>query len=214
MQIPGLSQAKVQDLPSAPLMPRLVLEEPLTLTLVFAAAAVVGWFVLNRVGKARRAAMVALVGAGLAIGVQVLARAVTTDREQMLDATRELVRVTAHADTAALRPLLAPEVRLTNEYSLAATEVQGANWGREEILSNVQKVLKDKYPLKEAAILQVQGIKDRDGAGRTQVRVRAVLQNPPIPIISWWRIEWVKKEGAWVVRGIEPMDLGIGGAGG
>jgi hypothetical protein len=213
MQIPG--QVQVPSLPSPPLLQRLTLEEPGTLTVAFVVAAAIGFYVLNRQGKASRGFLAAAIGVGLAIGVQVLARLIETDRERIMGATAELVRTTAHADVEELSKLLAKEVRFSNDFDLTNSEVQTDKaWDRDEILAKVREYMTRRYALKEAAILETQGIIDRPGVGRTQVRVRAVPEAAGFPIISWWRIDWVKKDDGWVVKGIQPMDLGLGGMGG
>lgn len=205
-----LGQA-VPMLPAAPLFRRLLLEEPGTLTAVLVVAAIVGFYLFNRSGKTREAFWWALVVLVAAAGVQTAARSIQTDREAILEATKELVRVTSRADTAALEPMLASDVRLSNDFNLARSEAQFDS-DKAQILADVRTYLKDRFPLKECAILDTQGVIDRDGYGRTQVRIRAVPEALGFPNISWWRIDWQRQpDGSWLVRGIQPVDLGLKG---
>ena len=206
-----LAQSTVQVLPSPPLVTRLILEDPLLLTAALIVAAIAAFFIYNARQKTKAAMAWCATGLALAAGVQILAFAITTDREKIIAATTPLVSATAAGDAARLDPMLDSTVRLTNDFNLAADELpHGQGWDKAQILAQVRSYLGEKWRIKEAAILEVQGIIDGEGRGRTQVRVRATPDVTEFPIISWWRLDWKKSaKGAWLVTGIQPIDVGL-----
>jgi hypothetical protein len=205
--------AQAAPLPDPALLPKLLFEEPLLLTGILIVAAVGAFFFLNSQGKVKRAAIVGGIGLLIAGAVQVLAFSVETAREKIIAATTPLVDATAAADTARLDPMLHDSVKLTNDRGLTAGGGElptGGTWDKAQILSQVRSQLGDKWRLKEATVLDVQGVIDLPGQGRTQVRVRATLDAWSVPFTSVWRIEWREdSRGGWQVTGIEPVDLGF-----
>jgi hypothetical protein len=210
------AQSGVPSLPGAPVLTRLLLEEPLLLTGALIAVSVAIFFVFNSQGKVKKAVLWGGVGLAVSVGVLILANAVETDREKIIAATTPLVRVTAAADTSRLSPMLHDEVQLSNDQSLAADQLpHGQSWNKDQILTQVTKYLGGEMRLKpkETAIIQVDGVIDSPGRGRTQLQVRVVPELYEFPSISWWRIDWKQDQaGDWKVIGIQPLDVGLPGA--
>lgn len=206
-----LAQATIPTLPGPPLTPRLLLEEPLLLTGILIVLGVAGFVVFNAQGKVRLALMASAAGFLLAAGVQVLALIVETPREKLLKATTGLVTATAHADVVALSPMLDPKVHLSNGFNVMYWPSGGEATDRDELLARVREYIGRQYPLKECAILETLAVVDGPGIGRSQVRVRAVMESWGVPIVSWWRIEWREGKEGWMATDIQPLDLGIAG---
>lgn len=199
------------SLPSPPFFSRYLFEEPLAPAIVFLIASVIVFFLFNTRGEVKKAIGLSSLGAVLAVAVFLLAEFVQTDREKIIAATTPLVSATAAADTSRLSPMLHDQVRLTNDLNLAADELpHGEDWDKARILAQVDSYLGRRWKLKEAAILEVQGVIDRPGRGRTQVRIRTTPEVLSIPLISWWRLDWQEDpDGRWRVIGIQPLDLGL-----
>lgn len=206
-----LAQAAVPPLPSPPFFSRYLFEEPLLPAIVLLIASVIVFFIFNSKGAVKRAIGFSSLGAVLAMGVFLLAEFIQTDREKIIDATTPLVSATAAADTARLSPMLHEQVRLTNDLNLAADELpHGEDWDKARLLNQVSSYLGQRWRIKEAAILEVHGVIDRPGRGRTQVRIRTTPELMEIPLTSWWRIDWQEDpDGRWRVIGIQPLDLGL-----
>lgn len=205
-----LAQA-VPSLPEPPLVRRLLLEDPNMITAALVVAAIAGFYFLNRKSRPREAFFWCFSVLLAAAGLQGLARGVETEREVLLRVTTRLVSVTSKADAASLSSMLSSDCRLSNDFNLADHRIP-FDADKQQILGAVRSFLKDQYPLKECAILETQAVVDGDAAGRTQVRIRAVPEALGAPIISWWRMDWKRgSSGEWLVRGIQPMDLGLAG---
>lgn len=150
-------------------------------------------------------ALGALAGATLAAGILV-----TTDRERLVTTTRDLIDATARANTIALAGMLAPDARLVVDVPIAEAGLRptGAGIERDAILKLVADTLGGQWPLKEHDILEVQSTLVGPGVGRTQVRVRAVLEAIGLPIASWWRIEWRRDpDGSWRAVGVRLLHV-------
>lgn len=210
-QNPFADTPSVEPLPGAPLWARALLEQPWYLAGALALGAVVVFMLLNQRGRAKLGAGVAAAMVLAGAGVLILGSLVVTQREQMAAASRELVAVTARGDTSALATMLAPDARLFSEIQVAEFRVPEGGFGRDEILDKVGRWIGDN-PISECSVGEVQAETLGPGVGRTQVRVRVVLEKYKVAEGSWWRIGWRKSaDGRWRVTSIQP--LYIAGAG-
>jgi hypothetical protein len=202
--------AAVQSLPDPPFLAGLMDGQPWLISAILLLLGGSIWFMLRNQGKPRPGALALLILALLAIGLQVAAMLVTTDRERLTAATEELVRSTATAQTGAVERLLASDVRLIAERDrLGPFAISSSGWDKDEILAQVNRTLGGAYRLKEYAILQTQAEQRGPTSGRTQVRVRVVPEAYPAPTLSWWRIEWRKESGDWKAVLIQPLEVGF-----
>lgn len=189
--------ASVAPLPSAPFLERFVLENPWPAVILLGLLAIAVFVVLNTRAKVRQGLIAAGVMMALAGGCYLASVLVTTPREQMKRATRELVGATARVDLIELDRLLADDlsVRVTG---LARSA------GKSETMDAVENRLGRQYRVKEHAILETQATLDGPRLGRTQVRVRVGSEYGVLP--SWWRVDWeLGPDEEWRARRIEAL---------
>jgi hypothetical protein len=196
----------IPPLPAPPLWERALLEQPGYLALFLLLAGIVVFILLNQRGKPRQGAAAATGLVLASIGVMLLGMMVQTEREQMADATRTLVDVTARNDTAALGEMLAPDARLFAGMPIPeVAAVPSAGLDRDGILRAVNTAL-TREPLKEARVTRVQAERLSPGAGRTQATVRVVVERYAVPNTSVWRLNWRRSsDGRWRITQIEPV---------
>lgn len=191
-----LSFLEVPDpapLPGPSTLSHVLLESPLSPTIVLVAIALVAYVVLN--ARARFKQGLAVAGACvLAAGaLWVLAAVVTTDHERLNRAATDLVDAVAAADVDAVDAALAPEAQLMDVPTLNALD-------KRAILAAVESQLGAGAPFEvtEHAILEVQTALDGPRAGRVQVKVRVQTRGMGIPNISWWGLGLIRGEdGQW-----------------
>jgi hypothetical protein len=166
----------------------------------------VGSFVALRNQRKERAGFLALLGAiAAAVGLQIAAELVVTERERMSEATMELVRATAGADTARLEGLLAEDVRVIATAELPGWTVPLGGLDKGATLAAVSDLLGSRHTPDEYAVLELQAQQTGRTLGRTQVRVRVSVER--IPGLSWWRIDWRKDpRGEWRAIMIELIE--------
>jgi hypothetical protein len=195
---------QVPPLPGPPLWEKLLLEQPVYLSGFLILAAIVALAMLRQRGRSRQGAIVAGALVLAAIAIYALGAAVTTEREQMADATTALVDAAATGNPALVDPMLAPDVRLFTQFRAPGVSVPTGALDKPAILDAMRRLLSE-YPLKEHTIGQMQAQSTGPGVGRTQVRLRVVAQQYEVPIGSWWLIGWKRTNGRWVATSIEPL---------
>ncbi len=191
------------DLPAAPLLDRLLFENPWPLSIALVVLGVGAYLVLNSRGKPGKGGVFALIGLLLAAAVWVASSMVVTTRERLELLTKELVAAVATADTTQLDRLLAPDIRL---YAFFATD----GIGKDLILDRVRRDFgaSGPYRVKEHAVLENDATLDGPRVGRVQVKVRVTSENFGFPNLSWWKIDYREEGGQWRVTGIEPISIG------
>lgn len=180
------------DLAPPPMFEHLFLESPWAVMAVCLIAA----GLLLMAGRRRRSkglAMLSVVALALAGGVFGLARAVTTDREQLIEDTRALVDATLPLDPAALDRLLDPAVTVSGP--------DGTVWlAAGQIRPRLRTALR-RVSLNGQRARSVQAVTHDTGWGESTVSVRTELSGGA-PIHTGWRLSWHRgKEtgGAWRV---------------
>ncbi|MBX3385664.1 MAG: hypothetical protein KF768_03755 [Phycisphaeraceae bacterium] len=185
----GADPSTVPQLPRPPLWEVWLFESAWTPAIGLLAAGVVAFWLLNRAGKARQGA---LAGAGCvaAAGALLLtAMLVETPREQMVERTRALIRVTAdqlgatiaRGEDPPLADLLAEDVVLM---------MGGQDWliGSDQVMAQVETVPKWGVRVERAAVVRSSAQSRDRNSGFTQVWVRA--EGNFALARSWWRIGW------------------------
>jgi hypothetical protein len=205
----------VTPLPSPPPLSGLMDGQPwlISAILLVAAFAVYHFTRTDALSHPGRAGAAILVLA--AIGLQVLAAAITTDRERIAATTSLLVNSTARADTGAVSLLLADDARLFSPSSVPQVPIPQQGLDKGGILAAIGLAVGHLYPLKDHSIREIQAETTSANTGRTQVMVRVVPEATQFPYTSWWRIGWRKSPaGEWKAISIEPIELPYAGLGG
>ncbi|CAG0961824.1 hypothetical protein PHYC_00767 [Phycisphaerales bacterium] len=195
-------------LPASPFLSRMLLESPWPVVLLLAIAAGLCWIVLSNRGNSARARGSCGLLLALAVGVLVLASAITTGREAVREAAKQLVRDVAAADVPALRSALAFECVLR----LASN---GPELDASEILDRVERDFSDRGPfkVKEYGILETQSAVYDDGLASAQIKVRVTAESGGL-LLSWWRVDFRPEGGRWRVVSIRMLSNSATGVGG
>ena len=200
------ASSNVPALPSPPIFERLFFEQPLAPAAFLVLAALAAAFILNNRGKLARGVLLGSLLMALGLGVYTLGAVVTTERERMARATRDLVDAVATVDIPATDRLLAPDARLFSRFRAPGLSAPQQGMDKAGILAAVPAAL-GQYPLKEHAVQQVQAQSTGRGIGVTQVQVRVVPEATAFPHTSWWRISWRRDGEVWRATAIEPVDV-------
>lgn len=199
-------------LPEPPALERYLFETPWPTAILIALGAVAVAYALNRSGKGRPAAWTALGGLLVAAGVVITGLVVTTDRERVADACRELVDATAAIAPERLDLILHPDVRATTRF--------GSAHGSGPVVDFVRRRLPGAG-ISSARVLEVNAALTAGDLATTQVRVR--VESDVAPPNSWWRVDWQRDASAdpedpahgWRATRIEPLwILGVPNPGG
>lgn len=191
------STPNIPQLPSPPLLERILLDNPWPLVIVLGVAAIVIFVMLNGRGKLRAGLVAAgtlLLAAGGAYLTSVL---VTTPREQIKQATRELIDATADVQLGRLEHLLDDDLVI---------RVFGVprDAGKTGTLSAVDRRLGGQYVVREHSIQQMHATIDGPRVGRTHVRVH--VGSDMGALSSWWRVDWERgPDDIWRARRIEAL---------
>jgi hypothetical protein len=197
--------AAVEPLPGPGLFPGLLDGQPWLASFVLILAGLAAFVTLRNQGR-HGAAIWSLTAAFIFdAGLHAAAHFIMTDRERTAQATLELVRATAKADTAAIDPMLAPGARVIASTVIPGFVIPREGLEKREVLDEVSRYLGGTYKIDEYAVLETQAQRLGPTTGRTQVRVRTVIG---YPIISWWRIDWRRTEGGqWRATLIEFLEF-------
>lgn len=189
--------AAVTPLPSPPFFERFVLENPWPAVILLALVGIAALAIFNARAKLKSGLAVGGVLFALAGGCFLAGVLVTTPREKLKQATRELVGATARVDRVELDRLL------SDDLSVRVTRLSRSS-GKRETMDAVETLLGRQYRVKEHSILEMQATLDGPRLGRTQVCVRIGSDYGLLP--SWWRVDWeLGSEGVWRARRIEAL---------
>lgn len=158
------------------------------------------FLVFNRLGRAKQGGYLVLAAFALSAGLWALGRWVQTDRERVMDRTRELVRSTATANLTALAPMLADDAVLLE--FLDRGEVR-----KDRLLDQVERSLAQSYRLRSWAILDLQAVVRPSGAARTQLLVRVEAESERLVNFSWWQVDWRRSGETYVVERLKPLAI-------
>lgn len=181
-----------------PALERYTLESPWLLMGVLALAGFVAFWVFNTRGKLRIGFAAAAIGLALAGGVFALASMVTTPREEIMHATRELVRTVVDNDKPGARLLLDDTLRfdvprVTNELD------------RESVLTQIDRA-HDIVEMRGHRVLAVRADTRGPEIGRSLVEIW--LETSGAPPRTTWQIDWARlPDGRWVATRIEAVNI-------
>jgi hypothetical protein len=170
------------QLESPPLLELLFLESPWAVMVVCLVAAVILFSSGQRRHK-RGLLFGSGVAVGVALGVYILAGAVTTDREQLIQNTSDLVASTSPLDSAVLNRLIDPGAVVTGP--------DGAVWlNAGEVMPRLERVL-NRITINSQAIRTVNALAHDDVRGESIVTVRTDAGGSGVgPINTGWRLFW------------------------
>jgi hypothetical protein len=215
-----LVDSPVPMLPEAGVFERFVLESPWLLVGVVVFLALAAFLAFNKAGKLRQGVISLVAGLVVAGLAAVLGMAITTERERLQMRTRDLVRLTADANTSELKDYLDPHVKFSG-----ISEV-GSLHERDVLLESVRRYLGEMFKVRSHSLSRVGATIDGENVARTQVRVWVHVDKDAAmydaPIGSWWRIDWRRDPvagaapgradyGPWRVSRVSLMQLdGLG----
>ncbi len=182
---------------------------PWPVAAILIAVGLVGFFLLNRMGKPARTSLGVLVlGVGLGLAVVLLASLVTTTREKIMIRTRAFIAAAAQADRAGADPLLAPDLELRGLGS-------GRIIDRARLLTIIDSDMKTRWVVKEHSIGTLRSVIDGPNTARSQVEVSVTPRDFPMSMGSWWLLRWrMDPDGTWRITSIEPQQIdGVGSPG-
>lgn len=196
------SASAVPELDAPPQFEQYVLVSPWPLVALLIAAGIVGFFVLNRLGKPARLSVGALaLGVLLGVGIALAAALVTTTRERIMIQTRAFIDAAARADAATADPLLAPDFELRGLGNVKAMD-------RARLLSIIEKDMAARWAVKEHSISTLRSIADLPNTARSQVQVSVTPREFPYPMSSWWLLRWrMEPNGVWRMTSMEPQQI-------
>lgn len=164
-------------------------------------AILLGFIILPRLGRGRLGLTLGLIGLALAAIAGTASWWVQTPREQLRQATRELVSGIARGDPAPAEQLLAPDVRLT---LLGSTDPIN----RAQMLERIRSDMTGRYAVREqrASLSRLLASIDGPNVARTQTRIQAVHDATSFPVSTWWTFHWRRASlnaGPWQVVNLE-----------
>jgi hypothetical protein len=185
---------------SPPMFEHLFLESPWAVVAVCVIASIV-LIAVGRQRRSKRLAGVSVATLALAVGIWALANAVTTDREQLIQDTQDLVAATGPLDGAALDRLIDPNVTVSGP--------DGTVWlGSGLVTPRLHRVV-SRFGVNGQRTRNVQAIAHDTGWGESTVTVRTDLSSTGgAPINTGWRLTWHRgpeTDGGWRVVDIRWM---------
>lgn len=195
-------------LPGAPFLTGVLLESPWPMVLLLGITAGLVWILYSNRGQIRKARAGAAILLAAAVGVFLLARLVTTDREAVRQIARQLVRDVAAANVPGVRGALAQECELLLSATAPAMDAN-------DILERVERDFSSRgpYRVKDYGILETQSATYPDGLASVQIKVRVTAESGGI-LLSWWRLDFRGEAGGWRVTRIRMLSNSAGSAAG
>jgi len=163
----------------------LFLESPWPVMVVGAVASLVLLF-LWRQRRKNSLGLLSLVPILFAVGVWFLAGAVTTDREQLIQDTRDLVAATSPLDSAALDRLIDPAATVSGPDSSV--------WLASGQLRPRLNTVLNRVTLNSQRTRGIQAIAHDTGWGESTVTVRSDISGGS-PVNTGWLLTWHRGEG-------------------
>lgn len=189
-------------LPSPPLIEHALFESPWAYALAFVIAGLVARAVLRRQERASQGMVAGLAGLVLGGGLVLVASLVTTERETLIERTKELVAEVGALDGSGTRPYLAGEVGV----AVLSSE---AVWSRDDVVRRVE-TLGSITSITGARASGVRASVDSKEVARTTLRVWADLDGEFYKGRqgSDWLLVWRKLDGGvWEVTRIECLKI-------
>lgn len=187
------------NLAPSPLWQEWLFENPWPLVIVLIAVAVVVRLVATR----RKQPRVNFAAAGallLAVGVYLLTMFVATDRERLVDRTKELVEATAPLDSAAMDGLIARGAIVSGP--------DGAAWVEYDSIRSELEAVVGRYGGFDHAIRGLGAEVTSAVRGRSLLSLSTTAESIGMPIRTQWLITWRKEsDGQWRVIEISWLEF-------
>lgn len=182
-----------------PLLQVWAFEKPLIPAMLVVLLGVASLIVLNRAGQARRGLLACGIGLLLAGALFVSAALVTTERERVRTATRNLVAAVAEPDLAAAESLMRETVSLRMRLGASGSD-------RDALLSQIER-LHAEAEVRGASVLdaRVRLVSGTIATCYARVKVEGNAGGWPIPPYSWWELSFAKDDEQWRLSAIEPL---------
>ena len=196
--------SEVENLPPAPLPIDWLLERPLPLLILVLSVGGVATMILASRAEGRRALLAALISLAVAGGLYGLSRMVVTEREVVMNRTRDLIAGVALADFRKVDELLGERVLLT-------TAGQTVNRSRDWVLE-VTAGLTGEI---ESHSITERGVSLDDpmpNQARSRISVSTTFSNsarvPAGTVGSSWEVTWKREsDGRWRISAIDCLSL-------
>lgn len=173
-------------------------EKPITSAAVVAFAACIVAVVLYRRGRVRGAWGAAGVGMALTAGVFMTGRMVTTDRERIVQGTKDFVAAVAESDPIVVRELLDDRLIVTSRSMLAP------NVDKDTVIT-ITRQMRDAGIRSHFVKIDQAGV-SRSGVGSIEMRVQVTGEYGPAT--SRWRLEWQRHtDGVWRIVEIDCLSI-------
>jgi hypothetical protein len=199
-----VSQTAPPGLLAASIVDRYLFENPWPLigAIIFAAAIALAF--LSRKGKSTPSPAGVVIALACCLGVWLVARNVTTDRERVRALTLQLVDVTARSDEAALAPMLADDFTL---YLRVGNVSHDTSMDRAATLQQIHRTLGTIYKPKDWRVTTNE-VATNDTQATSNLSVTVTTEMYPMPHRSSWRVDWRREPGGrWRVFAIELLDM-------
>jgi hypothetical protein len=189
-------------LPPAPFFARWFLETPVPTIIVFAIAAMVGWWWFQRAGKLR-AAWITVAACIIAAGLTyLLATVVVTEREKLQARAGDLIKAAIATDANTVETYLREDVSVT---------LLGDGKPSLNKATIVQRLREDRFTrdhVQSARLGWVTATLDGPNVARTQCRIYTNLDYAGS---TTWMIHWARKDqnSPWQVRMIDGQQIGV-----
>lgn len=182
-----------------------VFEQPLMPVVVLVLVGLAAAFTLRRSGKPRPAALAIAAAGVVCVGLVLSSGLVTTQREHVAQASREIIRVVAENDRDAATEKMRPTVSLRMGFGAASDT-------REALLRQIDR-LHSVATVRGARVLdtRVQVRSPTLAVAYVRVRVEGDVNGFPIPPYSWWELNFATSDdpaspgGAWDLAAIKPL---------
>jgi len=174
------------NLDPPPMLEHLLLESPWAVMGVLLIAAFV-MALASRRKRSKAVALCALATLGLSAGVFVLAKAVVTDREQLIQNTHALIGATAPLDPVELDRLIDPQATVSGP--------DGTVWlNYDQIRPRLDRVVR-RFGVQSQRIREAQGLSHDGVWGESTVIVRTQASGSGgMPVNTGWLLTWHKDQ--------------------
>lgn len=197
-----LTPPSLPSLPRPPIIPHLLFESPLPLSIAILAAGVIAAIAFRRRARSKRGGMILVVSLLVAGAALALGWLVETPRESVIERTRLLVDAVARADADALDDLLAPDCLVTFDRA-------PDGWTKPETIDWITDNLRGRYTVSRHEVTGVQArIGPQRGLARTRPSVRVTPDITARPHGFVCLVTWREDpDGSWKALRIEPLWL-------
>ncbi len=186
------------------LVDRYLFENPWPLIGVIILAGAIAFGFLSRTGKSTRPAACVVIVLACCVGVWLVARNVTTQRERVRALTLQLVDVAARSDEAALAPLLADDFTL---YLRVGNVSHDTSMDRAATLQQIHRTLGTIYKLRDWRVTSNE-VATSGTQATSNLSVTVTTELYPMPHRSSWRVDWRRDPGGqWRAFAVELLDM-------